>query len=123
MHTNLTKILALSISVVLGGCAAQATAPGATILAGTRHGWISSFYTADTPKGELPKCLADLAPGEIAKRHFVKIDYRHARRMLVEVAEIPETVDWQAVHIGDHVQLIPEDCDFGKLSHITKFHP
>jgi hypothetical protein len=126
MQTHFLKIVSLAICIVAAGCAtapASGLAPGASIPASTKHGWISAFYTAETPKSALPKCLADLAPGEIATRHFVKVDYRHARRMLVEVAELPETADPLAVHIGDHVQIIPNDCDAGQLSRITKFLP
>jgi hypothetical protein len=88
-----------------------------------KHGWISGFYTADTPRSELPKCLAELPAEQLLSHRFAKIDYRHVRRMLVEVAELPEIVGEQPVRIGDRVELIPQDCTGGLLSHITRIMP
>jgi hypothetical protein len=86
---------------------------------GAKHGWVSGFYTADTPLADLPKCLADLPPGQLAGHLFVKIDYRSVRRMMVEVAEVPGGTA-QTVKLGDRVELWPQDCSRGKLSRISK---
>jgi hypothetical protein len=109
---------------VLVGCASYATQQD-TAASTTRpkHGWISGFYTEATPRSELPKCVAELPPEQLSSRRFVKIDYRHSRRMLIEVAELPEIVGEEPVRIGDRVELIPQDCPEGLLSHITRMMP
>ena len=105
----------------LGGCASDLAQHDVDWRNGAKHGWVSGFYTADTPRKELPKCLADLPAEELAAHRFVKIDYRHVRRMVVEVAELPElSADQQAVRIGDRVELWPRDCAEGQLSRISK---
>ena len=105
----------------LAACACEPAPADVDWRNGAKHGWVSGFYTADTPTSALPKCLADLPPEQLASHRFVKIDYRHVRRMLVEVAELPDSaVDRQAVKIGDRVELWPRDCDQGRLSRISK---
>jgi len=87
---------------------------------GARNGWIAGFYDAATPRDQLPPCLAGLPPGELATHRYARIDYRHTRRMLVEVAPLP--VDLPA-NLGDRVELWPQDCEQGKLSRISKIMP
>src|SRR5471030_2295986 len=81
---------------------------------------IAGFYDAATPRDELPRCLASLPPAELAAHRYARIDYRHARRMLIEVAPLP--VDLPA-NLGDRVELWPQDCDQGRLSRISKIMP
>ena len=105
----------------LGACASDLARHDVDWRSGAKHGWISGFYTADTPRSELPKCLAALSAEQLAIHHFVKVDYRHVRRMVVEVAELPElSADQQAVRMGDRVELWPRDCAEGQLSRISK---
>lgn len=87
---------------------------------GAKHGWVSEFYSSATPRRDLPACLASFSSNELDRRHFVRINYRHVRRMLVEVGEMPEGVD---VKIGDRIELLPADCDKGLLSRISRVMP
>ena len=119
----LFALYAVALVGVIAGCAPMSS--GGSKL-GLKHGWISGFYTVDTPRAELPACLAALPPDRLAGHLFVRIDYRAVRRMMVEVAEVPSTVGaggQQAVKLGDRVELVPEDCLRGRLSRITKLLP
>jgi hypothetical protein len=118
-----TKIIAVGVltlaGLLLAACAPLAAEHDVDWKNGAKHGWVSGFYTAETPLAELPKCLADLPPGQLAGHLYVKIDYRSVRRMMVEVAEVPGGVA-QTVKLGDRVELWPQDCARGKLSRISK---
>ncbi len=85
---------------------------------GAKHGEIAGFYGPDTPRDSLPACLAQLPAEQLTRQRYVKINYHHVRRMLIEVAPLP---DGQQAAIGDKVELWPEDCSLGKLSRITQF--
>lgn len=87
---------------------------------GARSGWIAGFYGPETPRAELPPCLAGLSPQELAAQRYARIDYRHTRRMLVEVAALPDAVP---VRLGDRVELWPQDCEQGRLSRISRVMP
>lgn len=84
---------------------------------GAKHGWVSQIYSSATPKQEIPACLASLSPAELDQRHFARVSYRHTRRMLIEVAELPEG---ETANIDDRVEIWPADCDTGKLSRISR---
>ena len=120
MRAKIFRWAAILLPLCLAGCAADLAQHDVDWRSGAKHGWISGFYTADTPSSDLPKCLADLPPEQLAAHRFVKIDYRHVRRMLVEVAELPDTAERPAVRIGDRVDLWPQDCAEGRISRISK---
>ena len=120
MRTEILVAGAMALaSLLLAACAPLAAEHDVDWKSGAKHGWVSGFYTADTPLADLPKCLADLPPGQLAGHLFVKIDYRSVRRMMVEVAEVPGGAA-QTVKLGDRVELWPQDCARGKLSRISK---
>lgn len=87
---------------------------------GAKHGWVAAIYGADTPRAELPACLADLSADELAHHHYVRVGYRHVRVMHTEVAELPPDV---TVQLGEKVELWPADCDKGRLSRISRILP
>lgn len=123
--TVLATLSAALLSVLFAGCAPLPAAGGGNKL-GLKHGWVSGFYTAQTPRAELPACLAALPPERLEGHLFVKVDYRAVRRMMVEVAEVPTLVGadgQQSVRLGDRVELWPEDCTRGRLSRITRLMP
>ena len=110
-----------ALALCMAACASDPAQHDVDWRNGAKHGWISGFYAPDTPRSELPKCLADLPPEQLAAHRFVRIDYRHVRRMLVEVAELPElAAEHPAVKLGDRVELWPRDCAEGRLSRISK---
>lgn len=129
MKLPLTCLLAAMASLLLTACAPVAHIAGTSSPAsgadgrevdwshGAKHGWVAGFYDAATPRAALPACLAALPADELAQHRFARIDYRHVRRMLVEVAELPPQSE---VKLGDRVELWPEDCAKGKLSHISR---
>ncbi|MBC7455986.1 MAG: hypothetical protein H7335_20270 [Massilia sp.] len=88
-----------------------------------KNGWVVGFYNPQTPRSELPNCLAALPAEALSTHRYAKIDYRHVRRMLVEVADVQEIAGDTPVAIGDRVQLLPQDCDAGRLSRITSILP
>lgn len=114
----------IAFSVLLiAACSACAPLPAQHDVAwqrGAKQGWVAGFYNVADARSELPRCLAGLPPDELATHRYVRIDYRHARRMLVEVAELPLDLP---VQIGDRVELWPQDCEQGKLSRISKILP
>lgn len=111
MHRILFALLALSL-------ASCSTVPAAVDWQhGAKHGWVSQMYSSATPKQTIPACLSSFSPTELDQRHFARISYRNARRMLVEVGELPEGA---VAQIDDRVELWPADCDQGKLSRITR---
>ena len=87
---------------------------------GAKHGTVAAFYSASAPRDSLPRCLADVPSSELAAHRYVRVDYHHTRRMLTEVAELPDDVP---VKLGDRVELWPQDCDQGKLSRISRILP
>lgn len=109
----------LALALALASCS-TAPAPDINWQDGAKHGWVSQIYSSATPKQDIPACLASLSPAELDQRHFVRISYRHVRRMLVEVAELPEG---DIAKIDDRVELWPADCDKGKLSRISRVMP
>ena len=115
---------AFLVLACLGACASNGAQSEVDWRNGAKHGWIAGFYTAETPRSALPACLAEVPQEQLAAHRFVRIDYRHVRRMVVEVAELPEPgVDQPAVKIGDRVELWPHDCAEGRLSRISKMMP
>ncbi|MBA5607806.1 hypothetical protein H3H36_20840 [Duganella sp. FT3S] len=120
MKQSIYTPLALAAAVACGACAPLPAAHDVDWKNGARHGWVSGFYDASTPRSELPRCLAGVPAGELASHRFVRIDYRHSRRMMVEVAELPGDMP---VKLGDRVELWPQDCDQGKLSRISRVMP
>ncbi|MET3135263.1 hypothetical protein AAKU55_005571 [Oxalobacteraceae bacterium GrIS 1.11] len=116
MH-SIKLCAALLAAVTLNACA---PAPKVAWESGARKAWIVKSYTPDTPREQLPACLAALPPHDLATHHYVQVRYRHVRRMHVTAAELPDSV--QAVD-GDEVELWPEDCSIGAVSRITKLLP
>ncbi|CDG83209.1 hypothetical protein [Janthinobacterium agaricidamnosum] len=118
LSTSLPTFLSALLSAsLLSSCASDKPA-SVDWRHGAKHGDIAGFYDADTPRDSLPACLAQLPAEQLAQQRYVKIHYHHVRRMLVEVALLP---DGQQVALGDKVELWPEDCSLGKLSRITQF--
>ena len=78
------------------------------------------MYSPEQPRATLPRCLADIPSSELAQHRYVRIDYHHSRRMLTEVAVLPDQLPLQ---IGERVELWPQDCDQGKLSRIARVLP
>jgi hypothetical protein len=120
MNNTFLASLALAAGLACAACAPLPAAHDVDWKNGARHGWVSGFYDAATPRSELPKCLAGVPAEELASHRFVRIDYRHARRMMVEVGELPGDAP---VKLGDRVELWPQDCDQGKLSRISRIMP
>ncbi|MBA5637701.1 hypothetical protein H3H37_11605 [Duganella sp. LX20W] len=120
MNTTPFTLLALAAALACAACAPLPAAHDVDWKNGARHGWVSGFYDASTPRSELPRCLASVTAEELANHRFVRIDYRHSRRMMVEVGELPGDMP---VKLGDRVELWPQDCDQGKLSRISRVMP
>jgi hypothetical protein len=120
MKSHLVSVLAVCAGVFCCACAPLPAHRDVDWHNGARNGWIAGFYDAATPRAELPRCLASVTPEELATHRYARIDYRHARRMLVEVAPLPADLPAQ---LGDRVELWPQDCDQGKLSRISKIMP
>lgn len=124
MRSNLFRIFYLVVMACLSACVSDSGQHDADWRNGAKHGWISGFYTAATPRSELPKCLSDLSAEELANHRYVKVDYWHGRRVLIEAAELPELgIDQRSVKIGDRVELWPHNCYEGHLSRISKIMP
>ena len=120
-----SKFTILAVLTTLTGLACSACAPlppehTVDWRNGAKRGWVSSVYAADAPRDTLPRCLAELPPEQLAQHRYVRIDYRHSRRMLTEVAPLP---DGQEAQPGQRVELWPQDCDQGKLSRISRILP
>jgi hypothetical protein len=113
--TSLSSVLACLL--LLGACASQT---GVDWKAGNRPAWIVSFYGDDTAPSGLPGCLASLPSAELHNRRFAKLYYRHVRRMMTEVVEIPDGID---AHVDDLIEILPQDCDQGKLSQFIRVIP
>lgn len=114
MHRILFGIMVIALS-------ACSTVPsGVDWQSGAKHGWVSRIYSSATPRQDIPVCLASLSPAELDQRHFVRVSYRHTRRMLIEVGELPEGT---TAKIDDRVEIWPADCDTGKFSRISRVMP
>lgn len=112
--------LGIILALQLTACASSSQVPSADWRNGAKHAQIVQFYTFDVPSTELPECLASVSETERATNHFVKVQYRHARRMFYAVAELPESMP---AKIDDKVELWPEDCSRGKISRISRILP
>ena len=86
-------------------------------IAGGRHGWVLDEYDESAAKESLPNCLKTLSKDDFSNKHYVKIHYKNIRKYVEVVAEVPTSM-----HLikGDEVEVYPEKCSEGKLSHITK---
>ena len=102
---------------LLAACATRHDVPAADWQQGARGAWVLSEYAPDATAAGLPPCLASLPGAEYARRHFVRVRYRHVKIMYEEVAELPPGLQ---VRSGDRVELWPADCQAGQLAHISK---
>jgi hypothetical protein len=60
MVSRMLRNLIVMAGLLIAGCAAVAEQQDANWRLGAKYGWISGFYNANTPKNELPPCLAVL---------------------------------------------------------------
>ncbi|MDY7537451.1 hypothetical protein QN372_15980 [Undibacterium sp. RTI2.1] len=114
-------ISALSICTVLVICAPNAFSQETDMEQATKdnfkHGWVTHLYDAKSDRKDLPECLEKLSDSERENKHFAKIHYKHARRGLSTIAEVPE---YMSLKLDDEVDVVPENCDKGKFAHIVK---
>ncbi len=113
------KKIAVKYLVVVLALFGMATARASDVdwEAGAKHGWIVAPVDISVKGKQLPNCLEKLSDEERENKHFVKIRYKHVRRALVAIAEIPTGLDLKA---EDEVEVFPGDCDAGKVAHIVK---
>ena len=123
MLSTIRSGLQLVLLAGLAGCTAVPAHQQVDWRQGARRAWISTIYTVETPRSELPACLADLPAEQLSTHRFVKVRYRHVRRMLVAVAELPALPDGYQVAIDDRVEVFPQDCSAGQLSRIARMLP
>ncbi|MFZ6773322.1 hypothetical protein ACO0LB_11465 [Undibacterium sp. SXout7W] len=84
---------------------------------GGRHGWVLEVYDENSAKESLPDCLKMLPKDELSHKHFVKVHYKNIKKHVEVFAEVPSSME---LGKGDEVEVFPEKCSEGKLSHITK---
>ncbi len=113
-------IAGLALAAMRSGCASLAGGGHVDWRNGAKHGWVAASYSGTTPRDQLPRCLAEVSPAKPDAHRYVRVDYRHVRRMLVEVAELPGD---EPVRLGERVELWPQDCEQGKLSRISRRLP
>lgn len=114
------SIAGLALAAVLAGCTSLAGGGHVDWQNGAKHGWVAASYSSATPRDQLPRCLAGMSAAELDAHRYVRVDYRHVKRMLVEVAELPGE---QPMRLGERVELWPQDCEQGKLSQISRRLP
>lgn len=84
---------------------------------GVKHASIAAFISANTPRDQLPACLAALHDEDFQSRRFVKLRYHHIKKAINEVAELPPDMD---AAVNDVLEVLPRDCDKGELTRITR---
>ena len=104
-------------ALLLTSCVSNLDRPEIDWQHGAKRGWIAKFYQPDTPDFDLPECLAALSKADLARRHFVKVKYRHVRRMVSTIAEVPDALQ---VKIDGEVEIWPADCSRGKIGRISR---
>ena len=82
-----------------------------------KHGWVTHLYDGKSDRKDLPECLEKLTDSERENKHFAKIHYKHARRGLNTIAEVPESM---SLKLDDEVDVVPQNCEKGKFAHIIK---
>ena len=113
-----TKCISLWIAIFLTGCAADRSEVNWPH--GTKRAVVTQVYSADTPREDLPPCVAKLPASELALHRFAQVEYRHVRHLFREVGELPAG---SSVQVGDQIELYPKDCDNKILSIITRVLP
>jgi hypothetical protein len=104
---------------LLASCAQ--TPPERVQLQGTtKRAWVVERYVVNAASGDLPQCLATLSTPDIAARHFVKVMFKHSRRMLVAIAEVPDSLQ---ARTGDEVEVSLRDCSSGGISQVSRILP
>jgi len=117
---SILAALAVLAAVAGSGCAPLPPEHAVDWRNGAKRGWVAAVYDTATPRAQLPRCLAQLPDDELSAHRYVRIDYHHARRMLTEVAALPDDAP---VPLGARVELWPQDCDKGHLSRIARILP
>ena len=84
---------------------------------GGRHGWVLEVYDENLAKESLPDCLKALPKDELLHKHFAKVHYKNIKKYVEVIAEAPSSMELMK---GDEVEIFPEKCSDGKVSHITK---
>jgi hypothetical protein len=120
MFSKNKSVASILCLLLLTSCASSSSQSEIDWKNGAKRAWVMSFYGPNSPSADLPECLSTLPKTELATRHFVKVEYRHVRQMLIEVAELPETLH---AKVGEQVELWPEDCSKGNISRISKLLP
>lgn len=120
MRSGKSTILATALALACCACAPLPSGQAIDWQHGAKRGWIAAVYRPEQSRATLPRCLADVPASELAQHRYVRIEYHHARRMLTEVAALPDELPLQ---IGGAVELWPQDCDQGKLSRIVRVLP
>ena len=113
-HVSTASILG---ALLLTSCASNPDRPEIDWQHGAKRGWIAKFYVPETPDVDLPECLAALPKADLARRHFVKVKYRHVRRTVSTIAEVPDALK---LKIDAEVELWPADCSHGNFSRISR---
>jgi hypothetical protein len=106
----------LIMSALLAACA-EPPSGGDLHRMGVKHASIAAFISANTPKDKLPACLAALPDEEFQSKRFVKLRYRHVKKAINEVAELPPGMDAAE---NDLLDVMPRDCDKGELTSIVR---
>lgn len=80
---------------------------------GARRAWVLSIISTKHPEDAILPCLDSLTDDDIQNRHFVKVHYRHIRKFVTTIVEVPKDTEVKA---GDEIEIIPEKCSEGKIS-------
>lgn len=80
---------------------------------GARRAWVLSIVSTRPAKDDLLPCLDSLSDDEMKNRHFVKVHYRHIRKFITTVTEVPKDTE---IETGDEIEIVPEKCSEGKIS-------
>jgi hypothetical protein len=113
--------IALWTALMAAACSACAPLPGPQGLDwqhGARRGAVAAIYSPATPVDALPRCLAEKSAAERAAHRYARVEYRHVRHKVSEVAELPD-----GATLGDQVELWPQKCAQGQLSRIAAILP
>lgn len=117
LHCVGVGFVASLLVAAIAGTAGCATGADEVRANGARRGTIVQFYTPATVASDLPTCLAGLPRGDLARRHFVRVDYKHVRHLFSTIAEVSDTA---ALRSGQQVEIWLDDCEHGHFGRIGK---
>ena len=107
-------------TALLGGCASRKYPVQINWEHGEKRGSVTYVFDANTPRDQLPACIASPASDQIGARRYVQVKYHHTRHFLYEVGELPTDTNTK---VGDLVEFYAKHCRAGKLSTISRGLP